>query len=159
MSAPKSEMDATPAQLEGVFRRYRGERPELIPILQDVQSVLGYLPPVAIAAVAKFLRVPESVVYGVATFYAHFHLTPQGRHQIRVCQGTPCHVRGGRRIMDAVRSKLGIQPGQTTEDRHFSLERVACSGSCALGPVMVIDDKVHGRMTPQKARKLLENLK
>lgn len=155
----KVEADDTRAQLDGVFRKYGGKRPELIPILQDVQSILGYLPPAAIAAVAKFLRVPESVVYGVATFYAQFYLTRQGKHKIRVCQGTACHVRGGKQILATVKKRLGIAAGQTTEDYLFSLERVACFGSCALGPVMVVNSKVHGRMTPQKAEKLLEKLK
>lgn len=159
VSAPTGEADEMRAQLDGVFRKYGGKRPELIPILQDVQSVLGYLPPAAIAAVAKFLRVPESVVYGVVTFYAQFYLTRQGKHKIRVCQGTACHVRGGKQILAAVKKRLGIGAGQTTEDYQFSLERVACFGSCALGPVMVVNNKVHGRMTPQKAERLLEKLK
>ena len=159
VSAPTSEADETRAQLDGVFRKYGGKRPELIPILQDVQSVLGYLPPAALAAVAKFLRVPESVVYGVVTFYAQFYLTRQGKHKIRVCLGTACHVRGGNQILETVKRKLGIGAGQTTEDYQFSLERVACVGSCALGPVVVANEKVHGRMTPRKTDKLLEKLK
>jgi NADH-quinone oxidoreductase subunit E len=155
----KGETDEMQKQLDGVFCKYRGERPEVIPILQDVQSVLGYLPPAAIAAVAKFLRAPESVVFGVVTFYAQFHLARQGKHKIRVCQGTACHVRGGKQILDTVRKRLGIRAGQTTADYQYSLERVACFGSCALGPVVVVNDKVHGRMTPQKTEKLLETLK
>jgi len=158
VSAPTGEADEMRAQLDGVFRKYGGKRPELIPILQDVQSVLGYLPPAAIAAVAKFLRVPESVVYGVVTFYAQFYLTRQGKHKIRVCQGTACHVRGSKRIMDTVRKRLGIGPGETTEDYSFTLERVACLGSCALAPVVVADDKVHGAMTVAKADSLLAKL-
>jgi NADH-quinone oxidoreductase subunit E len=145
-------------QLKGVFSRYRGDRSELIPILQDVQEALGYIPPEAMSATAGFLRVPESVVYGVVTFYAQFYLTRQGRHKVKVCQGTACHVRGGRRVMQAVRKKLGIAPGETTGDYEFSLERVACFGSCALAPVMVVDGRVHGRMTPQKAQALLESI-
>lgn len=155
----KGETDEMRAQLDGVFRKYRGERSEIIPILQDVQAVLGYLPPAALSEVAKFLCVPESVVFGVVTFYAQFHLTRQGRNKIRVCQGTACHVRGGKQILETVKKKLGIRAGQTTEDYEFSLERVACFGSCALGPVVVVNEKVHGRMTPQKTVKLLEKLK
>jgi len=158
VSTPTGEADEMRAQLDGVFRKYGGKRPELIPILQDVQSVLGYLPPAALAAVAKFLRVPESVVYGVVTFYAQFYLTRQGKHKIRVCQGTACHVRGSKRIMDTVRKRLGIGPGETTEDYSFTLERVACLGSCALAPVVVADDKVHGAMTVAKADSLLAKL-
>lgn len=146
-------------QIKDIFARYRCERSDLIPILQDVQEALGYIPAEAMKETAAFLGVPESVVYGVVSFYAQFYLTRQGRHRIRVCQGTACHVRGGRRIMRAVSKKLGIGPGETTPDYEFSLERVACFGSCALAPVMVVDGRVHGRMTPQKAEALLERVK
>lgn len=141
-----------------VFKRYRGGVNELIPILQDVQEALGYLPNEAMAEIAGFLNIPQSTVYGVVTFYAQFYLTRQGKHKIRVCQGTACHVRGGRRIMQTVRKKLGIKPGETTEDCNFTLERVACLGSCALAPVMTIDGKVHGSMTTAKVDALLDSL-
>jgi NADH-quinone oxidoreductase subunit E len=156
--AATGEADEIRAKLDEVFARYKGERRELIPILQDVQGALGYLPAPAIAAVAKFLRVAESTVYGVVTFYAQFYLTRQGKHKLRVCEGTACHVRGSKRIVEAIKRKLGIESGQTTADYLFSLERVACVGSCALGPVVVVDNKVHGRMTPQTAEKLVEKL-
>jgi NADH-quinone oxidoreductase subunit E len=146
-------------QLTEVFSRYEGTRNELIPILQDVQDALGYLPTEAMSEVAGFLGIPESTVYGVVTFYAQFYLTRQGRHKIRVCQGTACHVRGGGRIMQTVRKRLGIKPGETTEDYEFTLERVACLGSCALAPVVVADDKVHGAMTTAKAEQLIDSLK
>ncbi len=144
--------------LADIFSRYQGERNELIPILQDVQDALGYIPRSAMTQTAGFLGVPESTVYGVVTFYAQFYLTRQGRHKIRVCQGTACHVRGSSRIMQALKRKLGIEPGGTTEDYKFSLERVACFGSCALAPVMVVNGRVHGRMTPHQAEKILESL-
>jgi len=144
--------------LQRVFKRYSGERSELIPILQDVQDALGYIPRQAMSATAKFLNVPEAVVYGVTTFYAQFNLTPQGKHRVKVCLGTACHVRGGKAIMEAVQRRLGIKPGETTDDLQFSVERVACFGSCALAPVMVVNGKVHARMTPQKAVALLEGL-
>jgi len=144
--------------IQQIFSGYQGQRNELIPILQDVQAAFGYVPREAMTKTARFLNIPESSVYGVVTFYAQFYRTRQGKHKIRVCQGTACHVRGGRRIMQAVGKKLGINPGETTADYKFSLERVACFGSCALAPVMVVDGKVHGRMTPQKAKKILESL-
>lgn len=157
-----SEQPAPPPELleqtRDVLGRYRGERDELIPILQDIQDVFGYLPSDAMREAARFLRVPEAVVYGVATYYAQFYLTRQGKHKIKICQGTACHVRGARRIMDAVTRKLGIGPGETTPDYRFSLERVACFGSCALAPVVVVNGKVNGRMTPRKALELLEKL-
>ncbi|MFW6189848.1 MAG: NADH-quinone oxidoreductase subunit NuoE [Planctomycetota bacterium] len=145
-------------RLEAVFRDYAPQRDNLIPILQDIQNAVGYIPPEAMSATAEFLNVPETAVYGVVTFYAQFYLTRQGEHRIKVCQGTACHVRGGKRIMDTIGKKLGIGPGETTDDYRFSLERVACFGSCALAPVMVVDGEVHGRMTPQRALQLLEAL-
>ena len=107
---------------------------------------------------ARFTGVPESRVYGVASFYAQFYLERQGRHKIKVCRGTACHVRGSARIMSALGEKLGIGVGETTPDYAFTLERVACFGSCALAPVVVVDDKVYGRMTPEKTVKLLDDL-
>lgn len=151
---PRSNAD----ELQDIYQRYAGQRSELIPILQDIQDVFGYIPEDAMAETARFLGVRPSAVYGVVTFYAQFYLTRQGKHRVKVCQGTACHVRGGRSIMRAVRKKLGIKAGQTTEDYQFSLEKVACFGSCALAPVVVVDGKVHGRMTPRRAEKLLEEI-
>jgi len=120
-----------------------------------VQEELGYLPEETVSEIAYFLGVSESEVYGVASFYAQFRFTRQGDHTIKVCQGTACHVQGGPRILEAVERDLSIQSGETTEDYKFSLERVACFGSCALAPVMVVDKTVYGRMTTAKARKIL----
>lgn len=131
---------------------------EIIPILQAIQAEFGYVPSDAMAEVARFVRVPESVIFGVATFYSQFYLTPQGRHKVRVCQGTACHVRGGKRVMQEVRKLLGIKPGETTPDYEFSLERVACLGSCALAPVMVVDEKVHGSLTAAKVKEKLQRI-
>ena len=141
---------------DSVLSSFAGKEHELIPILQRVQAELGYLPGEAMAEIARFTGVPESRVYGVASFYAQFYLERQGRHKIKVCRGTACHVRGSARIMSALGEKLGIAPGETTPDYRFTLERVACFGSCALAPVVVVDDKVYGRMTPEKAVKLLD---
>jgi len=143
-------------QLSPILALYRGQRGALIPVLQKVQEELGYLPEEAVSEIAYFLDVSESEVYGVASFYAQFRFIRQGEHTVKVCQGTACHVRGGRRILDTVVRELGIQPGETTEDYKFSLERVACFGSCALAPVMVVDKTVYGKMTTPKARKTLD---
>lgn len=151
--------EASPERLQEVFARHSRNKSELIPVLQDIQETMGYIPRQAMKQTAAFLNIPESSVYGVATFYAQFYLTRQGRHNVKVCRGTACHVRGSKRIMDAVIKKLGIKPGETSADYNFSLERVACFGSCALAPVMVLDGKVHGRMTPQKAEKILNRIK
>jgi len=142
-------------RLSPILAPYRGQRGTLIPALQKVQEELGYLPEEAVSEIAYFLGVSESEVYGVASFYAQFRFIRQGEHTIKVCQGTACHVRGGRRILETVEQELGIQPRETTEDYKFSLERVACFGSCALAPVMVVDKTVYGRMTSAKARQVL----
>ena len=138
-----------------VLASFEGSSDELIPVLQRIQAEFGYLPEEAMLEAAQFLVVPESQVYAVASFYAQFRFERQGEYAVRVCQGTACHVRGGRRIMTTVEQELGIHPGGTTEDYKFSLERVACFGSCALAPVMVVDKKVYGRMTTVKAREVL----
>jgi len=145
-------------RLEAILRGHPGERSELIPLLQEVQDAFGYIPPEALRAVARHLGLGETAAYAVATFYSQFYLERRGRHTVKVCQGTACHVRGGKDIMRAVRRRLGITPGQTTPDYAFSLERVACFGSCALAPVVVIDGKVHGRMTPRRVEELLGEL-
>ena len=142
-------------ELDEILARYKGERGSLIPVLQEVQNVYGYLSREVIEAVAAGLKIPASNVYGVATFYAQFHLKPRGRHVIRVCQGTACHVRGAAKIMDEVEKELGIVPGETTPDLRFTLEPVACLGCCGLAPVMVVNDDTHGRLTPDKIAGIL----
>ena len=142
-------------QLDEILSQYSGESGELIPILQEAQERFGYLPEEAMQRIAKFLRLPESTVYGVSTFYAQFKLTPTGKRLIKVCRGTACHVRGGARILREVEKKLGIKPGGTTSDMEYSLETIACFGSCALAPVIVIDKNVYGRMTTTKAGQIL----
>ena len=146
-------------QLDEILSQYSGESGELIPILQEAQERFGYLPEEAMQRIAKFLRLPESTVYGVSTFYAQFKLTPTGKRLIKVCRGTACHVRGGARILREVEKKLGIKPGETTSDMEYSLETIACFGSCALAPVIVIDKNVYGRMTTTKAGQILTETK
>ncbi len=146
-------------QLDEIVSSYTGETSDLIPILQEAQERFGYLPAEAMQGIAKFLRLPESAVYGVVTFYAQFKLTPTGRRIVKVCRGTACHVRGGARILREVEKHLGIKPGETTDDLEYSLETIACFGSCALAPVMVIDKNVYGRMTTTKAGHTLAETK
>jgi len=143
-------------QLLPILEPYRGHKEALIPVLQKVQGEVGYLPEEAISEIAHFLGLSKSRIYGVASFYAQFRFERQGENKVKVCQGTACHVRGGRRILEAVIQQLGIQPGGTTEDYKFSLERVACFGSCALAPVMVVNKTVYGRMNTTKAREVLD---
>ncbi|UCF69286.1 MAG: NADH-quinone oxidoreductase subunit NuoE [Acidobacteriota bacterium] len=137
---------------------YDRARQNLIPILQDVQEQLGFLSQDAVGAIAEHLQISENDLFGVATFFTQFRFTPPGRHCIKVCQGTACHVRGSGLIMEELSQKLGIHAGETTSDREFSLERVACFGSCALAPVVVIDDKVHGLLTPKSADELVDEM-
>lgn len=141
-----------------ITEKFEQVRASLIPILQAVQDKIGYISEDSVISVAEYLDMSQSEIYGVATFYTQFRFTRPGDHIVKVCQGTACHVRGGKRIMSEVVKFLGIMPGETTEDYKFSIERVACFGSCALSPVVVIDDKVYGRMTPQKTKQLLKEI-
>lgn len=138
--------------------RFERRREDLIAMLLTIQRGLGYLPEDALLDVARLTRLPVSAVYGVATFYEQFRLDPCGRHVVKVCRGTACHVRGGDRILRELRTAFRIEPGETTDDNLFTLETVACFGSCALAPVVVIDDTVMGRMTPYRTRAALERL-
>lgn len=142
-----------------MLAEYGRERDNLIPLLQEVQDRYSFLSPDAVRQVAEHLELSENDVYGVATFYAQFRFTPPGLHHVRVCQGTACHVRGSGMIMEAISRTTGIEPGQTSADGKYSLERVACFGSCALAPVVVLDDKVYGRMTAARTQKLIEGKK
>ena len=141
--------------LKNVFDRYQGATNELIPILQDTQETFGYLPEEAMKGIAQFIRVPESHVYGVATFYEQFYFTRRGKHQIKVCYGTACHVKGATRVIETFERELGIHHGETTEDYEYTLERVACVGACALAPVVVVGKKVYGDVAPGKVKKIL----
>jgi NADH-quinone oxidoreductase subunit E len=137
-------------QLDEILSRYTGESSDLITILQEAQERFGYLPEEVIQKIAKFLRLSDSMVYGVSTFYAQFKFTPTGRRRVSVCRGTACHVRGGARILREVERRLGIKPGETTEDLEYSLETVACIGACALAPTMRIGKETYGQMTTRK---------
>ena len=137
-------------QLDHILSQFSKDRDNLIPILQEVQQKFGYLPEEAMQEIADFLRLSNSTVYSVSTFYAQFKFTPTGKRMVKVCRGTACHVRGGTRILRDVERRLGIKPGETSDDGEHSLETIACFGSCALAPVMVINNNVYGRMTTTK---------
>ncbi len=129
----------------------------MIPLLQQVQEKHGYVPPSAIEEIARFAKLSPSEIYGVITFYAQFRLTPPGETTVKVCQGTACHVKGAKRILEEVESVLNVKAGETTEDRKYSVEKIACFGACSLAPVLVVGKSVHGRLTPTKVKKLLES--
>jgi NADH-quinone oxidoreductase subunit E len=142
-------------RLRGLLTQFEGQNGAVIPLLQKVQETFGYLPRETIAQVAKFFKVSESEIFGVATFYAQFRFTRPGDHAIKVCLGTACHVRGGTQIMGTIERELDVKSGGTTKDYKFGLDRVACFGSCALAPVLVIDDKVYGRLTTSKVKEII----
>ena len=145
-------------RVDEILFPYEGREDELIPILQQVQQVFGYLPEPALKKIAKFLKLPASTVFGVGTFYAQFKLVPSGRNIIKVCRGTACHVRGATGILGEVKRQLDIGPGESTPDLEYSLEAIACFGSCALAPVVVIGHNVYGRMTPARVKEVLGNI-
>ena len=142
-------------RMNEILPTYEGRQDELIPVLQQVQQTFGYLPELAMKRIANFLKLPESTVFGVGTFYAQFKLVPTGRNIIKVCRGTACHVRGSAQILAEIEKQLRIGAGGTTPDLEYSLETIACFGSCALAPVVVINNKVHGRMTVTKVGEIL----
>lgn len=138
-----------------IVSEYNGNRDSLISILQDIQSEYHYLPEDALRAVASQLDLPLIQVCGVATFFKAFSLKPRGEHMVSVCLGTACHVRGAPAVLDEVERQLGIKAGETSEDMRYSLETVNCLGACALGPIVVVDGKYHGQMSPGKVKKVL----
>lgn len=146
MSPPPSRLD-----LSG----FDGGAADLIPVLQMVQSMDGFISEESIRLISRRLKVSENEIYGVATFFAQFRFTKPGEHIIRVCLGTACHVKGGEQIMDVFRRRLEIQPGETTPDGKYQLERVACLGCCALAPVLVVDDRIHSQASVLKIQGLL----
>jgi len=133
-----------------VFSHFQGRRDELIPVLQETQAAFGYLPEEAMRSISRFMRMPESQVYGVATFYSQFYFARRGKHKVKVCCGTACHVARAARLLETFERELGIACGGTSEDCEYSLERVACVGSCALSPVVVVDGEVFAQVDPSK---------
>lgn len=137
---------------------FEGTAADVIPMLQVCQTRLGYLPQEVLLQIAVLTGQPAAKIFGVATFYAQFRLQPMGRYLVRVCRGTACHVRGSHHICSQLQKRFQIVPGETTPDRRFTLETVACFGSCALAPVMVVDETVYGRMNTAKAIDVLDSL-
>ncbi len=135
------------------------ESSDLVPLLQNIQDAYGYLPRDVLLEMSRRTGLPAGRIYGVATFYEQFYLEPHGRHTVRCCRGTACHVRGGHETIEAIKRVLGISEGQTTEDMRFTFETVACLGTCALAPVMVIDDTYYGSVTPGRVETIIEELR
>ncbi len=131
-------------------------RDMLIPILQDVQDQQGYISRESVTEISRRLNLPAGKIYGVATFYNQFRFEPRGKHHIQVCRGTACHVKGSARLLEVIESELNIKAGQTTRDKLFSLEVVACIGACGLAPVMTVDGEFHADVQPEKVGEILQ---
>jgi NADH-quinone oxidoreductase subunit E len=147
-----------PAELVTILARHQDRRDALLPVLDEVQRHYGYLPARALGQIAAALRLPLSRVYGVATFYHLFSLTPPGQYLVRVCRGTACHVNGSAALLAALAERLGIGEEETTADGRFTLQTVACTGACSLAPVLVVNDRSYGRMSPAQVIAVLDEL-
>jgi len=145
-------------QLEPILGEYRGQKGAVIPVLQKAQKIYGYLPPEVLRQISAGLRVPLSKIYGVATFYSQFYLTRRGRHIVRQCDGTACHVRGAGKIVERMEQELGVATGGTTPDYRVTCEVVYCLGSCGLAPVAVVDEQTIGKIAPEKMVAILRGL-
>jgi NADH-quinone oxidoreductase subunit E len=142
-----------------IITRYPPERGYLIPLLQDIQEVEGYLPKAGIYRVADYLELPEAKIYGVATFYNQFKLIAPGKYKIQICRGTACHVKDSLQLLEVLQTELGIEPGETTKDGLFSLETVACIGACSIAPAITINGEYYGKLTKKKTISLVEALR
>jgi NADH-quinone oxidoreductase subunit E len=160
MNQTRVTADETPdiGLLEPVLAEYRGRKGAVIPVLQKAQKIYGYLPPEVLRRISAGMRVPLSRIYGVATFYSQFYLTRRGRHIVRQCDGTACHVRGAGKIVERMEQDLGVQAGGTTADYRVTCEVVYCLGSCGLAPVAVVDDQTIGKIAPEKMSAILKGL-
>jgi NADH-quinone oxidoreductase subunit E len=145
------------SKIDKIIAKHQGDAGSLIQVLLEIQRENRWLPKEALEKVSKQLKVPLNRIQHIVTFYKAFSLVPRGRHEVHVCTGTACHVRGAPRLLDSVQDLIGIRPGETDMDLKFSLETVNCLGCCALGPVMVIDGEYHGKMAPAKSEEVLKN--
>lgn len=155
----EKEGSISPSQIQALMENRGNDIESLIIILQDIQKVLGYVPEDAVDTVARELGISPTRIYGIITFYEQFRLQPPGEHSLKVCQGTACHVMGGELILNYLSDKLDVKAGETTSDKRFSFERVACIGCCGMAPVVVVDDKPHGNSNITSVDKLIDNTK
>ena len=147
----KKQYSLTPEEIvkiEEIINKYAGKRGTLIPVLNEIQAKIGFIPVEVQRKVARQLNIPEKEVYGVTTFYSFFSLTPQGKTSIRVCLGTACFVKGGKKVAERIEKEIGIKPGETTEDRGYSLNVNRCLGACGIAPVIMINDSIHQKVRP-----------
>ena len=151
------EREEVVSRTREIVAPWKGRKGGLIPILQGAQNAFGYLPAEAIQTISEEMLMPLAEIYGVVTFYAQFHLKPRGRHIIRVCRGTACHVRGSLKLLQTVKESLKVEENGTTEDLRYTLEPVACIGACGLAPVIMVDSDTHGRLVPEKLKEILDH--
>lgn len=156
--ANTTEESLDAAKVDELMQEFTGKKGAMVPILQKVQEVFGYLPRPELEYVAKKLRMPVSKVYGVATFYSQFHLKPRGANIVRICRGTACHVRGVTKVADKMQEILELGVGETSPDLKFTYEEVACIGACGLAPVMMINDRTFGKLTPEKLQGIIDQV-
>ncbi len=151
-------MGVMETKINNILDRYpQGSTDNLIPILQDIQEVDGFLSEKSVVQVAHYLKMPTSKIYGVATFYNQFRFTPLGKYHIQVCRGTACHVLGSATVLDEIEKNIGVKSGQTSRDGIFSLEVVACIGACGLAPVIAINGNFHAKVTGESIKEILDN--
>lgn len=146
------------AVIDAITHKHNVQQGAVIPVLQEIQDTYGYIPPAAIERIAENMGVPASTVYGVATFYALFRLEPMGKNLIKVCHGTACHLGGVEKISQVLASTIGAKEGETSRDRKFTVERVACFGCCSLAPCIMLNGEIHGRLTPEVIQKIVKQV-
>jgi len=146
-------------ELNKIIEKLKGEPGGLIPLLEEAQSLLGYLPITVQKQISHKTNIPLSRIYGIITFYSFFTMTPRGKHTVQVCLGTACYVRGGKKNANIIEKEFGVKPGETTADKMFTYETVRCLGACGLSPVIVVDGEVYGRVKPSKIKEILEQYK
>jgi len=149
----------TQSDIDGIIDHYEGKGSAILAILQDIQAKEKYLPKEALEHVGEKLHIPMNKIYRIATFYRAFSLTPRGRHEVHICLGTACHVRGAQRILDQLTIQLGVRPGETTPDRNFTLGTVNCLGVCAAGPIVAVDGQYFGGMSSIKVEGVLKKFR
>jgi len=157
-TVPANQVDLS--KIDEILQNFKKPAPsDVIPLLQGIQGAYGYLPTEALEALSARMGIPLTQIYGVATFYAQFSFTPRGRHIVKVCRGTACHVRGAKRLESTIKKHLNVGEGEATKDFRFTFETVACLGTCFLSPVMMVDSSFYGKLTPEKALKILDTYK
>ncbi len=146
------------AVIDAITHKHNVQPGAVIPVLQEIQEAYGYIPPVAIQRIAENLGVPASTIYGVVTFYALFRLVPPGKNHVKVCHGTACHLGGAEKISEALAYATGAREGETSKDGKFTVERVACFGCCSLAPCIMVNDEIHGRLSPETVEKVVNQV-